>query len=199
MLLGQIEQVIVLYAALAPQVSRFLITRAILIALKHGEGQLVRVDAQPFGAGQKFPAPGDHLILEIIAQAPVAQHFKESQVAHIAHFVNVAGTDALLHVGQARALRMLLTQQIGNQGMHARGGEEHGGIVFGNDGGGRNDAVALLLEEPQEQRAQLIGRKLFHSDYAPLNNKIVPARSKTNRHNIRGTTSIGDMTRPPQA
>ena len=50
-LLGQIEQMIVLYAALAPQVSRFLVTRAILIALKHGEGQLVRVDAQPFGAG----------------------------------------------------------------------------------------------------------------------------------------------------
>ena len=51
MLLGQIEQMIVLYAALAPQVSRFLVARAILIALKHGEGQLVRVDAQPFGAG----------------------------------------------------------------------------------------------------------------------------------------------------
>ena len=89
-------------------------------------------------------------------------------MAHIAHFINVAGADALLHVGQACALRMLLTQQIGNQRMHASGGEEHGGIVFGNDGGGRNDAVTLFLEELQEQRAQLIGRKLFHSDYAPL-------------------------------
>ena len=59
-LLGQIEDMIVLYAAAAPQVS----------ALPRRAGQssspsntvkarLVRVDAQPFGAGEKFPAPGN--------------------------------------------------------------------------------------------------------------------------------------------
>ena len=77
-------------------------------------------------------------------------------MAGIAHVVDVAGADALLHVGQAGAHGVLLAHQIGHQRMHARGGEQHGGVVFGNDGSRGNDLVSLGLEELQKQAAQLI-------------------------------------------
>ena len=41
-------------------------------------------------------------------------------------------------------------------------GEQHGGIVLGDDGRAGNDGVAVILEELQEQRAQLIGGIALH-------------------------------------
>ena len=140
----------------------FLVPGAILVTGKNGEGQAVLVQAQVLGAGQELPAPGNGFLLEIIAQAPVAQHFKEGQVAGIAHVVDVAGADALLHVGEAGASGVLGAHEIGHQGMHARGGKEHRGIIFGNDGGGLNAGTALALHEFQEHFAQLRRGKLLH-------------------------------------
>ena len=86
----------------------------------------------------------------------------------VAHFVDVAGADALLHVGQARALRVLGAQQIGNQRVHARGGEQNGGVVLRNDGGRGDDRMAVILIEFQEHRAQLGGSDVFHKAHTPF-------------------------------
>ena len=77
MLFGQIEQMIVLHTAAAPYIGSLFITRAVAVTFKNGKSQLLGIDAQPFGTGQEFPAPGNHFLLEIVAQAPVAEHFKE--------------------------------------------------------------------------------------------------------------------------
>ena len=50
----------------------------------------------------------------------------------IAHFINIAGTDTLLEVRQTTARRMGRTLQIRNQRMHARRGEQTGGVIFRN-------------------------------------------------------------------
>ena len=148
---------VVLDAHLAPQVGRLLIARAVLVAGEHGEGEAVLVDAQPFRAGQKLPAPGDGFLLEVIAQRPVAQHFKEGEVAGVAHVVDVAGADALLHIRQPRAHGVLRAQQIGDQRVHAGGGEQNRGVVFRDQRSAGDDGVVLLLKELQKQAAQVVG------------------------------------------
>ena len=101
----------------------------------------------------------DGFLFEICAQRPVAQHLKEGAVAGVADFVDVAGADALLNVGQAVAHGMLRAQKIGNEGMHAGGGEKNGGVVLGNNGRAGNDGVSLALEEFQIHAAK-VGRAL---------------------------------------
>ena len=155
-LLGQVEQVIVLHALCAPQIGGLLVAGAVLVACEHGEGQAILGQAQPLLAGQELPAPRNHLLLEVVAQRPVAQHLKEGQMAGIANVVDVAGADALLHVGQAMAHRVLLAHQIGNQRMHARGGEQHGGVVFGNDRRAGDHGVSLGFKELEKQGSQIV-------------------------------------------
>ena len=151
-------------AAAAPQVGAFLVPGAVLIARKHGESQPILGQTQILFAGQKFPTPRDHFLLEIIAQRPVAQHFKESQVAEIAHVLDIAGADALLHVGQAGARRMLLAHQIGHQRMHTGGGEQNGRVVFRNNGSTGDHSVTVILKELQEHGAQIGGMIGLHND-----------------------------------
>ncbi len=86
----------------------------------------------------------------------------------VAHVVDVAGADALLHIGQAGAHRVLLTHQVGHQRVHTGGGEQHGGVVLGDDRRAGNAGVALLLEEAQEQAAQLVGGLDVHGNYLLL-------------------------------
>ena len=151
-----------------PVAGGLVVTRDVVLALEHGERQLVLVKAQVLRAGQELPGPGDHVLLEIIAQRPVAQHFKEGQVGGIADLVDVAGADALLHVGEAGAGRVLAAQQVRNQRVHARGGKEHGRVVLRNDGSAGDDRVTLALKEVQPHRAQLAGSHLLHCQNSPL-------------------------------
>ena len=160
--LGQEEDMVVRHAAVAPQLRAFLVAGAVRIARKHGEGQTVLGQAQIFRAGKEFPAPGNHLLLEIIAQRPVAQHFKEGEVAEVAHIVDVAGAHALLHVRQAFARGMLGSHQIGHQRMHARGREQHRGVVFRNYRRAGNHGMSMVLEKLQEHRAQFGGMIGLH-------------------------------------
>ena len=55
----------------------------------------------------KFPGPGNGLVLKIIADAEIAQHFEKSQVLGIAHRLNIRGAEALLAGGQTAVGRCL--------------------------------------------------------------------------------------------
>ena len=161
-LLRQEEQVFFLHAAAAPQLIAFQIPGAVLIPLEHREGQLFLRQSQIFRAGQEFPAPGNHFLLEIIPQAPVPQHLKEGQVAGIPHVVNVARADALLHVRQPGSGGMGRTHQIGDQGMHARRRKQDRRIIFRNHGGGLDPVMSLGFHKGQEFFPQLSGGNFFH-------------------------------------
>ncbi len=55
-------------------------------------------------------------------------------MTRIAYCVDIAGADALLVVSEALARRVRLAKQVRNERVHARGGKEHRGIVFGDEG-----------------------------------------------------------------
>ena len=201
-LLGQVEDVVVLDAHLAPEIGGLLVARAVLVAGEHGEGEAVLVDAQPFGAGQKLPAPGNGFLLEVIAQRPVAQHLKEGEVAGVAHVVDVAGADALLHIRQPRAHGVLRAQQIGHQRVHAGGGEQHRGVVFRDQRSAGDDGVVLLLKELQKQAAQVVGA--FDVDvhaYLPPDSQKMKrlSRSRTKRRVSRYHPDWPSQGRPTRA
>lgn len=52
----------------------------------------------------------------------------------IANLVDISGPDTLLHVHQARASRVGLPEQVGNQRMHTRSGKQNRGVVLRNQG-----------------------------------------------------------------
>ena len=143
----QIKDVAGVHAHLHPAVMGFGIPGRVVIPGKAGEIKLALIDAKPFFIGEELPAPGDGFLLEIIPQRPIAQHFKERAVGRIPHLVNIAGAHAFLHIRQALARGVLFAHEIGHKGMHARGSEQHRGVVFRNEGSGRNLRVAALLKE----------------------------------------------------
>ena len=126
-------------------------------------------------------------------------------MGRIANLVDIAGADALLHVGQSGASRMLAAQQVRNQRVHARGGEQHGRVILRNDGGAGDHGVALALEEVQPHGAQFAGGHLFHV-LSPFRSPRCTWRAAfwhiksvcrpgTNRR-IRGTTPVDALRRP---
>src|SRR5690606_12552119 len=72
-----------------------------------GDPHAVPVEAEDLG--QQLPRPRDGLSLEVVAEAEVAQHLEEAEVARRAPdgvevVVLAAGPDALLHAGRPRRL-----------------------------------------------------------------------------------------------
>jgi hypothetical protein len=164
-LCAKIEYMAGVYAHFNPTVVGLGIARSVLVALKAGEIQSVLVYAKPLFARKQFVAPLDGFMLKVVAEAPVAEHFKECAVAGIANLVYIAGAQALLYVCKAAARGMLLAHKIGHEGMHAGRCKQNGRIVFGYKGGGRNNLVAPFLKELQVKRPELIGSKVFHYVY----------------------------------
>ena len=123
----------------------------------------------------EFPGPGDGLLFEIVAEGPVAQHFKERVVVGVqAHVFQVvvlaAGADALLGVGGTGGqafvedagpgvhVRAALAQEDGHELVHAGVRENACAVAAGvADVVTGDDGVLLLLEEVEEALADLGG------------------------------------------
>src|SRR3546814_9698654 len=65
---------------------------------------------------QQFPGPGDGVLLEVVAERPVAEHLEEGVVARgVADLVEVvvlaAGTQAALDVGRAHVAALLRSEE----------------------------------------------------------------------------------------
>ena len=145
------------HAVVAPFVVGFLVERGVLVAREHGESEHFERESEVVGRGQEFVAERDRLFLEVVAEGPVAQHLEEREVHGVAHVVDVARADALLDVGEAGPLRMLLAEEIRHQRVHPGGGEEHGRVIVRHEGGAADDRVSLGLEELQVLFAKLSG------------------------------------------
>ena len=96
-------------AHLHPAVMRNRIARRILVTCKASKEQLVGINAEPIGTGQKLPGICDRFFLEIVTKGPVAEHFKKRAVRGVADLVNIACAYAFLHIGQPLALGVLFT------------------------------------------------------------------------------------------
>ena len=120
---------------LVPDTKRLVVGGGSLVAGKDGGIEAVRVDAHPFGGGQKLPCPVDGVPLEVVAEGEVAQHLKIGAVTGgVTDVLNVAGADALLAGGHPVAGRLLLPGEVGLHRGHARVDEQQGRVVLRNEG-----------------------------------------------------------------
>ena len=104
-------------------------------------GQLVNL-------GQQFPGPEQALLLEVVAKAPVAQHFEEGVVARgVAHIFQIvvlaAGAQAGLHRSSAHIGTFVSAQEHVLELNHAGVGEHQRRVIAGNERAARHHGVAL--------------------------------------------------------
>ena len=113
-----------------PDFRRLRVARSVLVACKAGHLDLLGSEAQLLR--QELEAHRDRLLLEVVAERPVAEHLEEGQMEGIAHLVDVPRPQAFLHIGQTRSRRVLLPQQIGDERMHPRRREQTGRVILRN-------------------------------------------------------------------
>ena len=83
----------------------------LIVILVNGRIQPVRIQSHHFG--QKLPAPGDRLMLEIIPEGKVSQHLKEGPVpVGLSDILDIARTDTLLAGGNPPSGRDLLPGKV---------------------------------------------------------------------------------------
>ena len=112
---------------------------------------------QPYHLGQKLPAPGNGLVLEVVAKGEVAQHLEIGAVAGgMTHVVNVAGADALLAGTDPAPRGLLLPLEPGLHGGHAGVDKQDGLVVLGNQRKAGQAQMALTLKVAQEHFPQLV-------------------------------------------
>jgi hypothetical protein len=109
----------------------------------------------------QLPRPTDGLLLEVVAEGPVAEHLEERVVVGVETdvievVVLAAGTDAFLGVGGAAGGvgALGLVEEDGHELVHAGVGEEQVGAVRQEAGRG-DDGVLLRPEEVEERLADL--------------------------------------------
>src|SRR5579862_1757761 len=156
----------------------------ILIALEHCRVQTALVHTPNFR--QQLPRPADRLFLEVIAEAPIAEHLEKRVVIDIlAHVVEIvvlaAGANALLRVGRAPIGPRADAEEHVLELIHAGVGEQQRRIVVRYDAAGRHKRMAVLLdEEVDELLTNLVGgahetsslfRRLRLSGRTPLSRK----------------------------
>ena len=144
----------------------------LVVILVDGGVQAVGVQAHPLGAGQKLPAPGNGLPLEVVAEGEVAQHLKVGAVAGgLADVLNVTGADALLAGGDTAAGGLLLAGEPGLHGRHAAVDQQQRGVVLRNQGKAGQTQVSFTLKEGQEHLTQLVdpeGLGVAHGSIPPF-------------------------------
>ena len=155
------EDLVVGHAVAPPEVGGLVVPGRVGVPREDGDRELVPPDAED--VGEELVAPSDGLLLEVVAEGPVAQHLEEREVAGVADLVDVAGPDALLEVRQPPSGGVLLAEEVGHQGVHAGGREENGGVVLGYERSGADLSVAPLLEEVDVCLSHLLSVHDVHS------------------------------------
>ena len=122
-------------------------------ALEHGRIQQAGIDAVDLR--QELPGPVDGLRLEIVAEAPVAEHLEHRVVVGIvSDFLEVvvlaADPQAFLRVGRPLELRRGIAQEDVLELVHAGIGKHERGVVLDHHRCGGHDRVPLGSEEIQE-------------------------------------------------
>ena len=88
-------------ARVEPVLVGLVVARDALLALEDGDVELVLRKAEPVGRGDQLPGVSDRLLLEVVAEAEIAQHLEKGVVAiseaHVLQIVVLAaGAYALL-------------------------------------------------------------------------------------------------------
>ena len=118
--------------------------------------QFPHVDEQP-------PGQFDGVLLEIVPKREVAQHLEKRVVPQrrpdvLEVVVFAADPHALLGTRRPHVLAAILAEEHVLELVHPGVREQERGVVAGNQGSARYDAVAVLFEETKESAAKVAGR-----------------------------------------
>ena len=127
-------------------------------------------DAEPLRRSHQFPRVGDGFLLEVVAEAEIAQHLEEGVVAIgeadvLQIVVLAAGAHAFLRGGGARVVALLDAEEDVLELVHAGVGEQQRGIVGRHQRRGVHDLVSVLLEIAQEHGTNFGTGKLADGHY----------------------------------
>ena len=131
-----------------------------VVVLVGRRGQALAGDAEV--AGQEVPGPVDRLALEVVAEAPVAEHLEEGVVARrpadLLEVVVLAGdAQAALVVDRPRVRARLGADQDVLELDHPGVREQQGRVAGRDEAGAGHERVAALGEELDEPAADLGG------------------------------------------
>ena len=158
-LAAEADDPLVGHADAAPDRDRLLVGAEpeLLVATEDGHPDPLGVHAEALG--RELPAPGDRLLLEVVAEAPITQHLEEGEVTGgVADLLDVGRAKALLHVGEAACRRLFAAEEVGLEGLHPRRRQQHRGIVSrGHQRGRGHDLVPALREEGEVGLADVAG------------------------------------------
>ena len=143
------------------------------------DGDPQPVAVEPEHLGEQLPGQGDGLLLEVVAEAEVAQHLEEGEVAGgVADVLDVVvlALDGRTSAptwpggtGGGSSPRMYREELV-----HARVGEQRRRRVVRDEPGRRDERVAALDEEPGEGLPQLLGVHARHSLKARIDARLRP-------------------------
>ena len=137
----------------------------LVVVLVDGRVQPVGVDADPVRAREELPAPGDGLVLEVVAEGEVAEHLEVGAVARgLAYILDITGADALLAGADAAAGRGLLAGEVGLHRRHARVYEQQRGVVLRYERKARQPQVPLRFKKREKHLPEFIKSKSLHNN-----------------------------------
>ena len=130
-----------------------------VVFAENGDVEAVFIEAVIFG--DEVPGELDGVGFEVVAEGEIAEHFKERVVAAgVADVFEIvvfaAGADALLRGGGAGVVALFEALEDLFELVHAGVGEEEGGVVAGDQGGGADNAVSAGGEEVEEALADFV-------------------------------------------
>ena len=97
--------------------------------------------SRPSGLGEEAEEPRQLFGLEVRAETPVPEHLEEGRVSRVAHLVDVLGAKAGLRIHETVAGRMRLAQEIRDQRLHPRAGEQRRRVLAWDETRPRDDGV----------------------------------------------------------
>ena len=133
-----------------------------VIGLVDGDPQLLFRQGEPVFTGQQFPCVFDGILLEIIAKAEVAQHFKEGVVTRgvtdvFQIVVFTTRTHATLRGGRARVITFVEAKEDILELVHPGVGKQQGWIVVRYQGAAGNYLMSLTMEKVEKRLTDLSG------------------------------------------
>ena len=140
-------------AGLDPEVVRLVVREED----RHPELVLGEAEAARLLACQQLPRPRDSFLLEVIADAEVAQHLEEGQVVVVANLVDVRRAEDLLNGDHARCGRVGEAHEVGLERHHAGAREEQRGVAVRHEGRAGDAQMPLRLHELDERAADVFG------------------------------------------
>ena len=127
----------------------------LIVVLVHGHPQSIELD--PVHLRDELEPPRARFGLEVVPEREVAEHLEQGEMAiGSPDVLDVVCAEALLDRRRAGKRRLDLTEEVRDELLHARAGEQESGLGCGQQRRGPHAGVCPLLEKAQEGLSDLL-------------------------------------------